>query len=327
MKKIISFVCFFISVLILPTILYAEIKEGSFEVNPYVGYYFPSGDRADKGAVGLRLGYNFTKNWGLEGIYDHLSSKAELYHANTLYHFMPEGAFNPFITAGVGDAFIKDGVSNKFMGDVGFGVKYFFSDRIAARVDIREVMTQFSSLLATAGITITFGGKTPKAVPPPPPPPTPEPEVKPTPPPPAPEEKPAPPPPPPAPAPAPEPKKEVKIILEDVHFEFDKATLTSSARGILDSNLRLIGDNPGIRVQIEGHACPHGSEKYNMGLSERRANAVKEYLVQGGIKEERLTTIAYGKTRPLCVEEPTAENKNSECMKSDRRVHFEVIIK
>jgi outer membrane protein OmpA-like peptidoglycan-associated protein len=321
MKKLAFFLLVFISVFVLPTMLYAEIKEGSFEVNPYVGYYFPSGDRADKGAAGLRLGYNFTKNWGLEGVYDHLASKAELYHANALYHIMPDGAFNPFVTAGIGDAFIKDGTRNKFMGDVGIGVKYSFSDRIAARFDVREVMTQFSCVLATAGVTFTFGGKTPKAVPPPPPPPPPPaPEVKPTPPPPAPEEKPAPPPP-------PAPAKEVKIILEDIHFEFDKAMLTAAAREILDSNLRMIRDNPGIRVQIEGHACPHGSDKYNMGLSERRANAVKEYLVKAGIQEERLTTIAYGKTRPLCVEEPTPKNKNSECMKSDRRVHFEVIMK
>ena len=65
-----------------------------------------------------------------------------------------------------------------------------------------------------------------------------------------------------------------------------------------------------------------------MRLGERRANAVKEYLVrEGGIAESRMTTISYGKSRPLCVGEPTAQNKNDECMKSNRRVHFEVIVK
>jgi OOP family OmpA-OmpF porin len=324
MKKIGFFVfVFFISAFILPAMLYAEIKEESFEVNPYAGYYFPSGDRGDKGAVGLRLGYNFTKNWGLEGVYDHLASKAELYHANAVYHIIPEGPFNPFVTAGIGDAFIKDGTNSKFMGDVGIGVKYFFSDRIAARVDIREVMTQFSSVLATAGITITFGGKTPKAVPPPPPAPAPEekPAPPPPPPPPAPEEKPVPPPPPPA------PKKEMKIILEDIHFEFDKATLTAAAREILDTNIRTIKENPDMRVQIEGHACAHGPEKYNMALSERRANAVKEYLVKGGLAADRLTTIAYGETRLAMPEIPTPYNKESLEARTNRRVHFEVIMK
>lgn len=128
--------------------------------------------------------------------------------------------------------------------------------------------------------------------------------------------------PPPPPAPVAEP---VKIVLEDIHFDFDKATLTDEAREILDRDIKTLKDNPGIRVQIEGHACQHGSEAYNMGLTERRAAAVKEYLVKAGIGEERLTTIAYGKSRPLCVEEPNPKNKNSDCMKSNRRVHFEEI--
>lgn len=139
----------------------------------------------------------------------------------------------------------------------------------------------------------------------------------------------------PVPAPAPEPTpappapvvEPVKITLEDIHFDFDKATLTNEARGILDGDIKTLKENPGIKVQIEGHACQHGSERYNMGLTERRAAAVKEYLVKAGIEEERLTTIAYGKSRPLCVEEPNPKNKNSDCMKSNRRVHFEEIVR
>ena len=64
-----------------------------------------------------------------------------------------------------------------------------------------------------------------------------------------------------------------------------------------------------------------------MALGERRANAVKEYLENQGIAADMMTTISYGKTRPLCVEEPTPKNKNSACMKNNRRVHFEVIAK
>ena len=321
MRKFAFLVAFFsISAFILPAMLNAEIKEGSFEVNPYVGYYFPSADRGDKGAVGLRAGYNFTKNWGLEGVYDHLASQSELYHANALYHFMPEGVFNPFVTAGIGDAFFKEGTKNEFMGDVGIGFKYFFADRIAARVDFREVMSHFSSFMATAGITITFGGKTPMAAAAPPPPPAPAEKPVP-PPPPVPAEKPAPPP------PAEAVKVEVKVILEDIHFEFDKATLTSAAREILDKNIKLVSENSGVRVQIEGHACAHGTDKYNMALSERRANAVKEYLVKGGIEADRLTTIAYGETRLAMPEIPTPTNKESIEARTNRRVHFEVIMK
>ena len=105
--------------------LCAEIREGSFEVNPYLGYYYPSGDHVIRERPDS-LGDNFTKNWGMEGVYDHLNSKAELFHANAMYQFIPDGAFNPFITAGIGDAFIKDGVNNKFMGDVGLASSISF---------------------------------------------------------------------------------------------------------------------------------------------------------------------------------------------------------
>jgi outer membrane protein OmpA-like peptidoglycan-associated protein len=142
----------------------------------------------------------------------------------------------------------------------------------------------------------------------------------------------------PVPVPVPEPKKEVlpaaakvepkPIILDDVHFDFDKATLTSEAQNILKKDIETLKANPGTSVRIEGNTCQHGADDYNMRLSERRAAAVKEFLAkEGGIDESRMTTIAYGKTRPLCEENPTPKNKNDECMKSNRRVHFEIIVK
>jgi len=141
----------------------------------------------------------------------------------------------------------------------------------------------------------------------------------------------------PVPVPVPEPKKvepaaakvEPKpIVLEDIHFDFDKATLTAEATAILKKNIAVLKDNPNVSVRIEGNTCSHGADDYNMRLSERRAAAVKEYLVkEGGIEESRMTSMAYGKTRPLCEENPTPKNKNSECMKSNRRVHFEVVAK
>jgi len=140
-----------------------------------------------------------------------------------------------------------------------------------------------------------------------------------------PEPKPMPAPPPPAPAAVVAP---VKIVLEDIHFDFDKATLTKVATGILDSDIKTLKENMGLNVQIEGNTCQHGSDDYNMRLGERRASAVREYLAgEGGIAESRMPTISYGETRPLCEENPTPKNKNSECMQSNRRVHFEDIVK
>ncbi|MGC2063893.1 MAG: OmpA family protein [Thermodesulfovibrionales bacterium] len=129
---------------------------------------------------------------------------------------------------------------------------------------------------------------------------------------------------PPPPAPVAEP---VKITLEDVHFDFDKATLTNAAVVILNRDINTMKENPGVMVQIEGHTCAHGSEDYNMALGERRAHAVKEYLANQGIAAGRMTTISYGETRLAMPEIPTAHNKNSTEAKANRRIHFEVIVK
>ena len=127
-----------------------------------------------------------------------------------------------------------------------------------------------------------------------------------------------------APVPVAEP---VKIILEDIHFDFDKATLTNKAKEILARDIQTLKENTGINVQIEGHTCAHGSEIYNMALGERRAIAVKEYLSKQKIAADRMTTISYGKTRLAMPEIPTPKNKESIEAKTNRRVHFEVIVK
>jgi OOP family OmpA-OmpF porin len=312
MKRIFLFLLLSIAVVALPIIANAEIREGSFEINPFAGYYFPSTEAQDHGLYGLRVGYNLTKNWGVEGAFDHFVARAEMYHADVLYHFNPNTKFNPFVVGGIGNAFIREGTHNAFMGDIGLGFKYFLSDTVGLRFDARGAFSDFSSLVTTAGITFQLGGKVPKAAPMPMPAPTPPPAPSPT----------------PMPAPVPEATPApVKIILEDIHFEFDKATLTNTGEEILDKNIQMIKENPGIEVQIEGHACAHGPDDYNMALSERRANAVKEYLIKGGISADRLTTIAYGETRLAMPEIPTPYNKESIEARTNRRVHFEVIVK
>lgn len=138
------------------------------------------------------------------------------------------------------------------------------------------------------------------------------------------------PPPPPKPEPTPPPPpvvEPVKVILEDIHFDFNNAALTKVATGILDSNIKTLKDNPGVNVQIEGHTCAHGAEDYNMALGERRANAVKEYLVAQGVDAGRMTTISYGETRLAMPETPTPQNKESKEARANRRVHFEVVVK
>lgn len=120
--------------------------------------------------------------------------------------------------------------------------------------------------------------------------------------------------------------KPVPIVIKDINFDFDMATLTGVAVNILRQDIRVLKDNPGIKIRIEGNTCAHGEEDYNMRLGERRAAAVKEYLVnEGGISEARMSTISYGETRLLMPEIPTPNNKESVEAKANRRVHFEIV--
>ncbi len=113
--------------------------------------------------------------------------------------------------------------------------------------------------------------------------------------------------------------------LEDIHFKFDKATLTKKAKMILKKNAQILKASPDTKIRIEGNACQHGSEQYNQRLSMRRAEAVRRFLIKEGISSERLSVVAYGKTKPLFEQKPTPKNKNSKEMKANRRVHFEIM--
>ena len=308
----------------------AEIREGTFELNPFAGYCTGATSRVlcHKSVYGIRAGYVITKNWEVEGAFDYMHDAAEMFHADVLYHFMPEKeSFHPFIVAGVGGAHIRPRHSESYttaMADVGVGVKYFLSRTVALRADFRDVMTHSTNAMLTAGLTFAFGGKTAQAAPPPPPPPAPAPAPKPEPVP-QPEAAPAPKPEPVAPAVVPEPEP-VKIVLEDVHFANNRAALTDAAKEILGKNIAALRENPEILIEIQGHTSAIGSAGYNMKLSWKRADAVKDYLVKAGIAPERMTTVGYGRTKPE-VREHRPYRRESEAAKMNRRVHFEIIIK
>ncbi len=124
--------------------------------------------------------------------------------------------------------------------------------------------------------------------------------------------KPAPPPPPPPP-PAPKPIAH----LGGTNFDFNKATLKPEGKHILDGAIKTMKDNPNTRISIEGHTDSVGSHAYNMKLSERRAESVKDYLVAGGISASRMTTVGYGETKPIAsnsTEEGRAENRRVDLM-------------
>jgi outer membrane protein OmpA-like peptidoglycan-associated protein len=98
-------------------------------------------------------------------------------------------------------------------------------------------------------------------------------------------------------------EKVVILVFEDVHFDFDKSTLKPEAKEILKRNVQMLKDNPRAKVRVAGYTSAAGTPDYNMSLSERRAMAVQEYLIDEGIiTPERLSTIGYGETDPAMYE-------------------------
>jgi outer membrane protein OmpA-like peptidoglycan-associated protein/opacity protein-like surface antigen len=97
--------------------------------------------------------------------------------------------------------------------------------------------------------------------------------------------------------PRPEPKPELLAVM--VNFAFDSSELNADARSKLDALADLLTKEPTVKVDIGGHASQEGTEEYNMALSERRANAVRDYLASRGVGESRMTVRGYGEMQPL----------------------------
>ena len=104
--------------------------------------------------------------------------------------------------------------------------------------------------------------------------------------------------------------------LKDVLFEYDQADIRADMVAILQGNANWMKANPNARVTIQGHCDERGSEEYNLGLGDRRANAVKEYLLSQGIPASRLNTVSYGEDMPSCREQSEA------CFARNRRAHL-----
>jgi OOP family OmpA-OmpF porin len=146
-----------------------------------------------------------------------------------------------------------------------------------------------------------------KPPPPPPPAPAPAPVVVP------------PPPPPPAPAPAPKPAAQKVTYAADTFFDFDKYVIKPEGKAKLDD---LVDKTKGIALEViiaVGHTDSIGTEAYNQALSERRANAVKDYLVSKGIEKNRVYTEGKGEKQPI------ASNSTAEGRAKNRRTEIEVV--
>ena len=329
--------------------LQAHAMDDRFYLAPSASYIFPDDDRnADDGwGGGLSLGKAVSPAWNLELA---LSGGTLDRDAGGDYNFWGVGVdglyilnrnanFSPYGVIGLGAlrTEIPGERDTGVMANAGLGFMKQLTDNLDLRADARYRWddnstdafnkSQFGDWLVSVGLNIALGKKAEPAPEPvaqaePPPQPAPEPMVQPE------------PAPPPAPEPAPEPEPALKtqpandlngaqagdvvVILEGVNFEFDSAELLPSAIEILDESVTVLNRRPGISVDIVGHTCNIGTDEYNQGLSERRAQAVYDYLVSHGIAADRLTTQGMGETQPA------HSNDTREGRAKNRRVEMHV---
>jgi OOP family OmpA-OmpF porin len=260
-------------------------------------------------------------------------------------YYFGRNAWKPYVLAGVGSTKHSNILDSgrDLSWSLGLGILGQMSEHFSVRGQLmwrRDTDDQtfsggpssFDDFIYSVGLNFDFGGK-PPAPPPPPPEPAPAPAPEPA--------RAAPPPPPPNPdldgdgvlnekdkCPNTRPgavvdldgcEVEAVISLEGVHFDFDKASLRPEAMVILDNAAGLLSTHERVVVEVAGHTDSVGSEAYNQGLSERRANAVLDYLVSKGVKASRLTARGYGEAQPV------ASNDTAEGRQANRRVELIVL--
>jgi outer membrane protein OmpA-like peptidoglycan-associated protein len=116
------------------------------------------------------------------------------------------------------------------------------------------------------------------------------------------------------------------IAFGDTHFDYNEATLTILAKTLLDKEVLVLKENPKMKVRMAGYTSAQGTDESNQKLSERRANAVGNYLIEKGIAKERITTIGYGRTKPAMCEVSPGDINSKEA-KANMRVLFEIMVK
>jgi OOP family OmpA-OmpF porin len=313
----------------LPSVAEAQVEPKSLHLSIMGGAVFPDNSLdLDAGAmVGLGLGYNFTENWGIEGFAHyafnldddfgiaeerHLERDNDIFFAriNALYHFSTGTRFVPYVTLGVGalklegNGIDRDNYSSA-TANAGIGFKYFFNEVVALRMEVNEVVAfkkedgdRFSAPAVTAGLTFQFAQPTAcsdsdgdgvcdsldKC---------------------------------------PNTPRGYKVdsdgcpiavsITLDVKFDFDKAVVKSQYRSEVQRVAEFLNRHPGSTAVIEGHTDSVGSDAYNQTLSERRARAVRDYLVkQFNVDPSKISSAGYGKSRPIATNdtpEGRAENR------------------
>jgi len=110
--------------------------------------------------------------------------------------------------------------------------------------------------------------------------------------------------------------EQIRRSMQTILFDYDKADIRADQTTRVQAAAAFLKQNPSLRFTIEGHCDDRGSEEYNLALGDRRANAVKQYLVGQGIAESRLATVSYGEERSVC------HDQTEDCYQRNRRAAF-----
>jgi OOP family OmpA-OmpF porin len=343
-------------VLFFPLAVRSETRGGSVEINPFLGVNFFDRPQNlnDNLLYGGRISYNLTSRFALEGTLEFVNTnvtdptitgavkgqyrspadKVDLffYNLDAVFNFLQDDNITVFALAGLGRVYYNPSIATGDMSTFGLGAgaKFWASKNIAIRADIKDNMVtevfeeneifkhSYQNLTLTLGLVLAIGGEPEKPTAKTPP------EVVYV-----------------AEAPAPKVVEQIKVIaadppveekivvlaFEDVHFNYGKSDLTESAKTIINKSVRILKDNPKTSIRIAGYTSASGTEEFNQGLSERRAKAVENYLIEEGIvSEDRLSTIGYGETRPGSYESAPTQHYST-AAKANMRVLFEVIVK
>jgi peptidoglycan-associated lipoprotein len=113
--------------------------------------------------------------------------------------------------------------------------------------------------------------------------------------------------------------KQMTAEFDDIHFDFDKYTIKDDAKSTLREFASWLSKK-NAKAIIEGHCDERGTDEYNLGLGDRRANSTKQYLVASGVSSGKIETISYGEERPQCTE------KSEGCWYRNRRAHFVILL-
>jgi OmpA-OmpF porin, OOP family len=320
MKKMICLLAA-IYLLALAGVAHAGERAGALSISPYIGGYMFDEDqplRKHRPVYGLRLGYDWTDHFGTELVGNFIRAQYKgadkhlgvlNYRLDLLYNFMPQSTVVPYLAAGGGGETLRyykvdGGHTTDGTFNFGGGVKYFMTDDLALRADLRHVL-DFTSIRTwhnweyTVGVGFLFGGAkaaVAEAAPVAAPAPAPKEEA--------------------IPAAEPTPGHYKYCVTLHIEFDIDRDIIRPEYR----DEVARVGDfmkkYPSTSAVIEGHTDNVGSAEHNMDLSQRRAQSVVNYLVDNfGIARSRLSAKGYGSTRRISY------NNTPEGRQQNRRIN------